>query len=82
MARTGPASFCFSRRFTLARKSLVPAAVNDATLMIARARRFKDPDAELQGRIALHRAHAEVFQLKAKEQLAIAQKLEDEAKAG
>ena len=62
------------------RRSHVPAVVNKATLAIARARRFNDPDAELQGRIALHRAHAEVLQMKATAELALAQALEDEAK--
>jgi hypothetical protein len=63
-----------------ARKSHVPADVNDAALVIARAKRFKDPEAELRGRIDLHRAHARVFQQKAAEQLALAQTLEDAGK--
>jgi hypothetical protein len=42
--------------------------------------RRKDPDAERRARIELARAHARVFQLRAAEQIALAQMLEDEAK--
>jgi hypothetical protein len=47
---------------------------------VARAMRRKDPDAERRARIELARAHARVFQLRAAEQIALAQMLEDEAK--
>jgi hypothetical protein len=42
--------------------------------------RRKDPDAERRARIELAREHARVFQLRAAEQIALAQMLEDEAK--
>jgi hypothetical protein len=55
-------------------------AVNDAAAAVARAVRLKDPEAERRGRIELHRAHAQVFQLKAAEHVALAEMLEDEEK--
>jgi hypothetical protein len=55
--------------------------VAEAAADVARAVRFKRPDDERRARIRLHTANAQVLQLKAAEHLALAQQLEDEAKA-
>ena len=66
----------------LPRRDPAATAVIEASANIARNVRLKNPEAERQARIDLYRARAKVFQLKAAEQLTLAQLLEDEAKTG